>query len=237
MSETDSPQSPGLGNAQAEADGTSAIGVFIICNVRIYRDGLAEMLARMGLRVLGSAPECRGAIEKLRTTSPDVILLDAATGGAEGNVRRLAKELPASKILAIGVSELEHEMICLAEAGALGYIPHSASGDEAVDAVRGAARGEAVCSPRIVAALFRHVGALAAERVPEASQPHLTARELEVLALIDRGLSNKEIASFLSIGVATVKNHVHSILQKLNLRRRAEAIAWLRDRNGAGLPR
>jgi len=94
--------------------------------------------------------------------------------------------------------------------------------------IESVARGEVVCSPRIAASLLRRIADLAAEREPPPPELRLTSREIEIVELIDQGLSNKEIAQRLSIALPTVKNHVHSILDKLHVHRRAEAAARLR---------
>jgi DNA-binding NarL/FixJ family response regulator len=123
-------------------------------------------------------------------------------------------------------SEASGELLRFAEAGIAGYVTRTASSADLVTAIESADRGEAVCSPRAAAALLDHVANLAAD----AAEPDgaLTARELEILALIDEGLSNKEIAGRLFISVPTVKSHVHNILRKLGASRRGQAAARVR---------
>ena len=120
-------------------------------------------------------------------------------------------------------------MLPLAEAGIAGWVTREASVDDLRATVASAAAGEAVFSPRLAASLLRRVAALASERRVGAQATPLTRRQREILALIDEGLSNKEIARRLSIEVATVKNHVHNILEKLEVTRRAEAAALVRE--------
>jgi DNA-binding NarL/FixJ family response regulator len=141
-------------------------------------------------------------------------------------VRALAEEAPGARVLALAVSESDEEVVACVEAGAAGCLTREASLEEAVSAVEGTARGEAPCSPRMTAAVFKRVQALSAGRLDLEDQ--LTARERQIVALIDEGLSNKEIAQSLCIETCTVKNHVHSILEKLHVARRGEAAAAVR---------
>lgn len=128
----------------------------------------------------------------------------------------------------------ERDIVATAEAGIGGYVPPDASIEDLVEAVKHAARGEMICSPRVAAALARRIATLASNRPVGSAAPSLTAREMEVLELLEIGLSNKQIANRLSIRLATVKNHVHSILAKLNVRRRGEAVAALRGEEMTG---
>jgi two-component system, NarL family, nitrate/nitrite response regulator NarL len=114
-----------------------------------------------------------------------------------------------------------------AEEGTAGYVPRDAGLADLEACVHSVARGEALYTPRMAAALLRRIAALAAERRPQPPRAKLTLREREIAALMREGLSNKEIASVLSIEASTVKNHVHNILAKLDVHRRAEAAARL----------
>jgi DNA-binding NarL/FixJ family response regulator len=120
-------------------------------------------------------------------------------------------------------------VLACAQAGIAGYVPREGTLDDLIAALHGAARGEAFCSPRIVAVLLRRIADLSIEWQPLAAAGRLTARELEIVDLIDRGLTNREIAEGLSIEVATVKNHVHNILEKLQIHRRHDAAARIRS--------
>ena len=145
-------------------------------------------------------------------------------------VRALAGELPDTKILVVGVPD--GDAIAWLEAGAAGCVTPEASLEEVITAVHRVQRGEAPSSPRMTAILIDRVQALAAERAARDRDARLTPREEEIIALIDKGLSNRQIAESLCIEQATVKNHVHNILQKLGVDRRGEAAAAVRDRVG-----
>lgn len=208
--------------------------VLVVGDVRIYRDGLAEVLAReTGVEIVGTAAGQAEVDDGVRKLRPDVVLLDTAMAGAIETIRSVATMGTGAQVVALGVPEREREVLDCAEAGVAGYVTRAASLADLVAAVAGVARGEVLCSPRMAAALLRRVAALAAERTP-AAEALLTRRELEIVELIDAGLSNKEIARRLSIEPATVKNHVHNILEKLKVDRRAQAAALVRTRLRTG---
>jgi two-component system nitrate/nitrite response regulator NarL len=201
-----------------------AIGVAIRACVwsrtRLYREGLAESLCRFEhIDVVGVFGDDDETLAQLRDLGPSVVLLD--TTFSESTV-------------ALALGETESEIMDWAEAGVSGYVTRDASIAELANVVERVTRGEVVCSPKIAGSLFRRVSALASEDRPGPTSARLTAREQEVVELIAEGLSNKEIAARLVIELATVKNHVHNILAKLNVGRRGEAVAHFR---GSGAPR
>jgi len=203
-----------------------SIKVLVVAAVRLYREGMAANIHRRdGLSVVGTASNFRDAVAIAATESPHIVLIDMATGRGLELVRVLRRDVPAAKVVAVAVEELDSEIIACAEAGVAGYVPCDASMDDLVAAIKSLTQGELRCSPRIAATLFRRVTDLASG-VREPHMPTtLTSREREVLSLIDRGLSNKEIAVGLHIEVNTVKNHVHHLLEKLRVGSRAEAAA------------
>ena len=128
-----------------------------------------------------------------------------------------------------GVSEQADEVIACAQEGAAGYIHREATAEELIGTLKSVGRGELPCSPRIAALLFRQMAFLSKAGSAN-SQPTPTYREHQVIDLIQRGMSNKEIAAALGIELTTVKNHVHHILAKLDVRRRSAVSAGLRQR-------
>jgi len=184
------------------------------------------------IRVLGSATDAVDAATQAQLLHPDTILVDMLMHDGLATVRALARGVAEAKVLALAVGEREEDVVACVEAGAAGCVTRDASCQQVVAAMEAIARGEAPCSPLMTAALFKHVRTLAAGR-PEGLEERLTRREQEILGLIDEGLSNKEIAQALCIEIATVKNHVHSILEKLHVARRGEAAAAVRQ--GIGL--
>lgn len=209
------------------------VDVFLIVGTRFYREGLADALTRMvGIRVAGTATGAADALTRLRQLAPDVVLLDTAVAGMLDLVRTLVAASPTARVVVLALPERDSEVLACTEAGASGYVTEDASLAELMATVEGVARGEMRCSPRITGTLLRRVAALAAGHRPSPRVRSLTVRELEVLELLDEGLSNKQIARRLCIELATVKNHVHHILEKLQVERRGEAIAYLRRHAG-----
>jgi two-component system, NarL family, nitrate/nitrite response regulator NarL len=204
------------------------IRLFILADIRIYRDGLAEILARRGgIKVVGTAADLGSALAAISATRPEIALVDVAMPDGIAAVRSVLRAAPEVKVVALAVPDAEVNVIACAEAGVSGYVTRDESLDDVVEALESVTRGEMLCSPRMAATLLRRVTALAAGETGGA-RSRLTARELEIVELIDQGLSNKEIASRLFIELATVKNHVHNILEKLQVQRRSDAAAHLR---------
>ena len=204
----------------------------IVASVRLYREGLAQVFREEDdvevVAAAADAPECLRLLTRAR---PHIVLLDMSDHGLAG-VRAIRATAPGVRIVAVAVPDREVDVLACAEAGVAGYVTHEQSLEDVVAVVESVARGEMICSPRIAATLLRRVATLAAERQPRPPEASLTSRELEIVALIDRGLSNKQIGRQLCIEVATVKNHVHNILEKLQVRRRSEAVARVRRSPG-----
>jgi len=205
------------------------IRVVVAADIRLYREGLAEILARATqITVVATAADWPQTFARVRELEPHVVLLDMAMADSITAVNSLAASAPDVKIVALAVPEIGREVVAYAEAGVHGYITREASLDELVAAVESVARGELILSPRMAASLLQHVTTLARERGGDGPEVRLTSRELEVVDLIDEGLSNKQIAARLCIELPTVKNHVHNILEKLQVSRRSEAAARVR---------
>jgi DNA-binding NarL/FixJ family response regulator len=205
------------------------IEILVAADVRLYREGLVEVLGRCDeINVLGMASNSFEVLVQLSEHAADVVLLDMAMPESFTAARRIAEGHPEVNVVALGIPEIESEVIACAEAGIAGYVARDGSLADLLEAVRGAVEGELTCSPRIARGLLRRVAVLAAERPAEDEPALLTPRETQVARLLERGLSNKEIAQELCIEVSTVKNHVHNILDRLQVQRRGEAAARLR---------
>jgi two-component system, NarL family, nitrate/nitrite response regulator NarL len=221
-------------NARVEGseNGTGAASptrILVVAETRLYREGLEQILARHPrVEVAASAADAPGALEAIAACDPDAVLVDVGATGSTGALRQIVGAVPESRVVAFGVAESEELILNCAEAGVAGYVPRDASLDELIAVVEGVMRNELVCSPRLAGTLLRRVGALARERSGDNSEVRLTSRETQIVGLIDEGLSNKEIATRLQIELATVKNHVHHLLEKLDVGRRAEAAARVR---------
>jgi two-component system nitrate/nitrite response regulator NarL len=210
------------------SDGSSAmIRIVIACDIRLYREGLSLHLARQDqLEIVGSAPTREETHRLARELAPDVLLLDMAMAGSLEIVHEVHDIAPSTRVLALTIPEADGAVIACAEAGVSGFVMRDASLTDLVDAICSTARGEACMSRRAAATLLRRVSALAADRVVPA-RAELTPREREIVELVEQGLSNKAIAARLHVELATVKNHVHNILDKLQVRRRGEIAARL----------
>jgi two-component system nitrate/nitrite response regulator NarL len=205
--------------------GGIGVAVLVVSDIRLYRDGLAELLDReSALCVVGSAASVAAALTLMAARRTGVILVDMALSEPLAAVATLAAAVPGARIIAVTVPEREADVLACIEAGAFGYVSREASLQELVKAVISAANGETLCSPRIAAVLVRRVAVLAASRLPD-QWVRLTPREQQVVALVVDGLSNKQIARRLSIELTTVKNHMHNILGKLEARSRTEVAA------------
>lgn len=204
--------------------------VLIVDDTRLYREGLAHILGQCGgFSVVGVASDAGQSVERVGALHPDIVLLRVAAPGALEILRGMMDVSPEIRVVALEVEETEGDVIGWAEAGVAGYLPRTGSLDDLIVLLQSVARGEALCSPRMAATLLKRVAALAAERQSQRLRGHLTLREREIIELIDQGFSNKEIAHRLSIEVRTVKNHVHNILEKLQVHRRGEAAALMRE--------
>jgi two-component system, NarL family, nitrate/nitrite response regulator NarL len=199
------------------------IDVFVVAAVKLYREGLAQALAHVhGMQVVATAARFSELRRAITAYPHAVLLIDALLMVGVPALAALLQANPGIRVVVLGVNETEPEIIAHAEAGVAGYVTR----DEA------AARDELRCPPRIAAALMRRVGALAITQQRAGQAVRLSRRELEVVNLIDQGLSNQEIAHALVIALATVKNHVHNILDKLDVRTRADAVARVRCQKG-----
>jgi DNA-binding NarL/FixJ family response regulator len=201
--------------------------VLVASNVLLYREGLAASLRRDGRLEVVAAASCSDAFAVALKLAPSALLLDASTEAGLALARRFHAACPTIRLIGFGISEEGGDVIACAEAGLVAFVDRNGTIDALIAAVLGALRGELACSPRVAAMMCDRLASLAVIR-SETGAP-LTRREREVAERIAEGLSNKEIAIDLRIGPATVKNHVHNILEKLNVRRRAAIVSRLRE--------
>jgi two-component system, NarL family, nitrate/nitrite response regulator NarL len=214
------PQTPPSSNLQHPGP-----TVFIVSDMRLLRDGLVLSLSRQPSLAVADSADLTISPAHIAAARPDVVLLDVGTPGGLEALFVLRQALPDLKIVAIAVSDMEQEVVACAEAGVSGFVSRNGSIQDLVTAVHCAIRNELVCSPRIAALLFSRVAVIGSERSHASDNGALTRREHEIVSLMTQGLSNKEIARQLRIQNATVKNHIHSILAKLHVRRRGEVAA------------
>jgi DNA-binding NarL/FixJ family response regulator len=190
-----------------------------------YRDGLARLLRQSGLDVVGEVPNGEAAIRAVEETAPDVVVMDLNMPGLSGveATRRLSEQAPATRVLVLSVSAQEEDVTDAILAGASGYVLKDGPVEEVVAGIRAAAAGQSLISPRIATILLHRVRDSAEAETTNPSGVRLSARELEVLRLLADGRGNHEIAEILVISASTVRNHISSILLKLQVENRVQA--------------
>lgn len=197
--------------------------VLVYSPVRLFGEGICAYLQSIerieAVLVEHDAMELETRVAKFQA---DVALFDVTTRNVLTAAQVVKALCPEVTTVALAVTEVAEQVIACADAGFAAYIPRSASATEMISIVELALQGETVCDRRIARSLFDEL----ARRRPAITQfgpdEHLTPREIETAKMLRRGLSNKEIAKELHLSVATIKNHVHSILQKLQVRRRSQ---------------
>jgi DNA-binding NarL/FixJ family response regulator len=200
--------------------------VAVVDDHHLIRSGVAAELAATA-DVVGEAGDVDEAVAMILRTRPDVVLLDVHLPSGDGSavIRRIAEPLPGVRFLALSVSDAPADVLSLVRAGARGYVTKSIPGPELVEAVERVLAGDAVFSSRLAGFVLDAFAATA----PEPADPELdllTPREDEVMQLLARGYTYKEIARELTISVRTVESHASAVLRKLQLSNRHELAHW-----------
>lgn len=213
------------------------IRIAIVHRDGLYRDSLSIALAQAEMiSVVHSAPGFQGAGEVLVSCRPHLLIAEFGLSCRKDRAdsRDCNAILLPIRTIVVGVPDTEQDILtCIECEGAAGYLLMNASLEDLLNNIKAIMKGEALCSPRIASLAFSRVSSLA--RQMRAGGPStnngtgLTRREAEIVKLIDDGLSNKEIAVRLHIEVSTVKNHVHNILDKLQLHNRYSAVKLLKE--------
>lgn len=200
----------------------------------LVRNGIASLLRARGHEVVAEAGDGQEALEMIRRTRPDLVLMDLQMPVLDGlgATRLLTAEAPQVKVVILTVSDDERDLLEAVKSGALGYLLKDLEADEFFEALDAVARGESVIPPRLARRLWAEFGATP-EMTPTARKAHLTEREREVLRLVAAGHTNREIAERLTISENTVKFHMRGILEKLHLRNRTEVARWVAERRAA----
>ena len=212
---------------------TTAVRVMVVDDHPMWRDAVARDLGEAGMEVVATAGEGPQAVSRARAARPDVLVLDLNLPGLPGAevCRQLAGEV---RVLVLSASGEQRDVLEAVKAGATGYLVKSASAAELVDAVRRTAAGEPVFTPGLAGLVlgeYRRLAAAAAASTAVADDvPHLTERETEVLRLVAKGLTYRQIAERLVISHRTVQNHVQNTLGKLQLHNRAELVRYAIER-------
>ncbi|WP_305037568.1 response regulator transcription factor [Geodermatophilus sp. TF02-6] len=221
----------GSGRPTVSPGGSGRPAVFLVDDHAMVRTGVRTELGD-AVTVVGEAADVAGAVEGIRAAVPDVVLLDVHLpgGGGRAVLEELRAELPSVRWLALSVSDAAEDVIAVIRAGARGYVTKTISGPDLRDAVRRVADGDVVFSPRLAGFVL---DAFAASSSPAPEDPAtdpgldlLSAREREVMQLLARGYTYREIGSRLFISVKTVESHASNVLRKLQLSNRNELTRW-----------
>ena len=204
------------------------IRVLLVDDHAVVRKGLRALLDReAGIEVAGEADDGEHAVRITERLRPDVVLMDLempGIGGVEAT-RRIVETRPDTKVVVLTSHASEEDVFPALKAGALGYLLKHSAPEDVLQAIRQAYRGETALHPAIARMVLQELHGPSHHK-PKASSEPLSERELEVLRLIARGLSNQEISDTLVVGEATVRSHVSSILRKLQLASRTQAALY-----------
>ncbi|MCK7622153.1 response regulator transcription factor [Streptomyces sp. RS10V-4] len=223
------------------ADGERGLRVMVVDDHPMWRDAVARDLAEAGFEVVATAGDGLQAVRRAQATAPDVLVLDLNLPGLPGV--QVCKELvgadPSPRVLVLSASGEHADVLEAVKSGATGYLLKSASTEELLDAVRRTAAGDPVFTPGLAGLVLGEYRRLATEPAPAAADepgaPRLTERETEVLRLVAKGLSYKQIAERLVISHRTVQNHVQNTLGKLQLHNRVELVRYAIERGLDGV--
>ena len=210
---------------------TGPVRVMVVDDHPIWREGVARDLAERGFEVVATAADGAAAIRIAPAVRPDVVLMDLQMPQASGAeaTREIRARLPGTRVLVLSASAEQGDVLDAVAAGASGYLVKSAGVDELVEAVRRTAEGHAVFGPGLAGLVLgefrrraKETATRAAPAGDESAEPALTPRDTEVLRLVAKGLSARQIASRLTLSHRTVENHVQNSLRKLQLTNRVE---------------
>jgi two-component system nitrate/nitrite response regulator NarL len=216
-----------------EPDASAVIRVMVIARSTLHREGIQRVLdTHPRLDVVGTAALTHDALVIVRRQRPDVALLELAGPRDVVVARYVAEHSAPTKIVGLSESISEDTLIAALESGLVAVVGPDAGLHELVVTFDAVQRGEFPCSPRTAAMLQRRLHYLARGRA-QLIQARLTARERDIMILVDEGLSNGEIAKRLFVEVSTVKNHLHNIFEKLDVHTRAEALSLLAELQAA----
>jgi two-component system response regulator DevR len=216
-----------------------SIRVFLIAGCRVYREALFKALSsKRDLCVVGCASSFAQAAGPIQASDPGILLVSPTNGEScdLSLLETITRAFPAAKSILIDMSDDDGLFLRAVSLGVQGYLLRQASAMDIVAAVRSVCRGEAVCPPRLCRTLFQQVASGAGvSRSRQKTRAHLTRREQQMVPLIGRGLTNKEISCQLNISERTVKSHVHRLLRRVGAGDRLSAFEIVRNRNLATL--
>ena len=211
---------------------TPQVHVYLAIQNRLLREALVRLLRkRPDLLVVGQSAPADTEAATVLDSHCDILLLDSLySPSASAELSVLEPVVDGVKTVLIGMDADEKQFIAAVRAGIMGYLLKDASTSDVIAAVRTVSRGEAVCPPRLCSALFRFVALTPEEFLPQRSaKPDLTLRQQQLVSLVAKGLTNKEIASQLNLSEFTVRNHIHRILKQVDAESRSQAVETIRS--------
>ena len=208
-----------------------SIRVFLLIENRLLREALVRLFRkRSDLTVVGQSGQVDSTTRDILDSDCDVLVIASFNANwLPANFSLESMSQLGFKIVLIGMDANEDQFMATVRAGVTGYLLKDASASDVVAAVRSVVRGEAVCPPQLCHTLFRFVAHMAKEMPPQSAfKPDLTLRQQQLVALVAKGLTNKEIAAHLNLSEYTVRNHIHRILKQVDAESRSEAVETIR---------
>jgi DNA-binding NarL/FixJ family response regulator len=203
--------------------------VLLVDDHDLFRTGLRTLLEEQGVDVVGEAETGTKALQQIRETAPEVVVMDLNMPGISGveATRQIAMIAPLTRVLVLTISDQDADVMDAIMAGASGYLLKDSSIDELMAGINAAAQGESLVSPAIASKVLQRLRATSASpREAETIRAELSDREVQVLKLIANGKDNAMIAAELHISPKTVKNHISNILMKLQIENRIQAAVY-----------
>jgi DNA-binding NarL/FixJ family response regulator len=215
----------------AEPAGAAAVRVMVVDDHPMWRDAVARDLEAAGFAVVATAADGAAAVRIAHAARPDVVVMDLQLPelSGVGATEQIIGALPQTRVLVLSASGEQADVLDAVKAGATGYLVKSASASDLVDAVRRTAAGDATFTPGLAGLLlgeYRRLATAPAEGSVTATGPQLTERETEVLRLVAKGLTAKQVAARLVLSHRTVQNHVQNAMSKLHVHNRAGLVRY-----------
>lgn len=208
------------------------VRVFLLIENRLLREALVRLFRKHAdFLVVGQSGQTDLPIQEMLQADFDVLVVGSfQSSWLAATLAFKSSGQPSFKIVLIGMEADENQFMPMVRAGVTGYLLKDASASDVVNAVRAVFRGEAVCPPQLCSKLFQFVAQVPEEARTQgiSSKPDLTLRQQQLVALVAKGLTNKEIASRLNLSEFTVRNHIHRILRQLDAESRSEAVDVVR---------
>ena len=216
----------------SESDAPGPIRVMVVDDHPLWRDAVERDLAAAGLDVVAVAADGRGALARFPAARPQVVVLDLQIPEPDGVAvtAEMVRLDPSVRVLILSASGEQADVLAAVKAGATGYLVKSASSEELLTAVRRVAQGDTVFTPGLAGLVLGEFQRISGEPTSDGPDSGLTERETEVLKLVAKGLSYRQIAERLVLSHRTVQNHVQNTLRKLQMHNRVELTRYAIDR-------